>query len=152
MLDENFGHWVSEHGSGDATSGLTEAQIAFASQHLPESFVAFLKLHGYAHFSKLGWQVVDLGAFRHLGALIFKNDPELSNSRTHIVGHSAFGDLLCWSEEYWMTSVSLLTYEIGNRKLAKPIISAPPIPAKYKRKPVDANRISLGYCPMTRSR
>ena len=57
---------------------------------------------------------------------IFEDDPDLLSSATHMVGFSAFGELLLWNEQHERVLVNLPRLTARVRALDVPEPGAPP--------------------------
>lgn len=147
MLDKNIADHLELCGEPQGGAQLTAEQMAYAEEHLPPAFIGLLAKYGFGGVFNNGWQLYDPLKFRTLAAKIFKADPDFSHNTAHIVGYSAFGQLAVWSEEHWITSVDLLTYEVTCPRLAPSVFNIPIPTPKSTTRPVTANTMVGGVLP-----
>ena len=125
MIEANMQKKIDYLGSPSDAIPATEEQIQFAREHISNSYGCFMKEYGVGHYFNRGWQFCDPEEFRPLAALIFKADPDFSHNDCHIVGFSAFGDLIVWSEQHWIVNIHLLEYMIKCNRLYKSVSNIP---------------------------
>lgn len=107
----------------------TEAQVAFAREHVSNTYAEFIDTYGYGIVLGGRFQFCPIDMYRPLAALIFRADPDLSHNNCFILGFDAFGmAVTAWSEKYWNVQIDLLQYRITASKLAPPVFDFP-IPA-----------------------
>ncbi len=58
--------------------------------------------------------------FQGLLSQIFGADPDFSHGDCHVIGYSAFGQLLVWSERHWVTQIDLLNGRLSCQVLIDP--------------------------------
>ena len=106
MLEKNFQYKINKHGAPQGCRPLTADLERFFVENFPASYVDFVRAHGLGGYFDNGYQFVDPREYNALAALIFKADSDFSHKNSFIVAFTAFGELVVWSQNYFVTDVS----------------------------------------------
>jgi hypothetical protein len=118
MLDSYFAETIEDLGPPQRCAPLSPEQDARLSKHLPESFMGFLREYGFGDYFDRKIQYCDPVEFSSVLALVFGGDEDFSHKDCFVVGHSAFGRLVCWSERHDQFEIDLVDLRLTSRKLA----------------------------------
>lgn len=126
----------------------TKEQVAFAREHVSNTYAEFIETYGYGLVRGGRFQFCPIDVYRPLAALIFKADPDFSHNDCFMLGFDAFGmRVTAWSEKYWNVEIDLLQYTITSGKLAPPVFDFPiPVP-KGSTTPVNRETMTRGILP-----
>ena len=107
-LTEEFAYILSKFGAPKGVSPAPPAQLGAYSGHLPKALLDVWALHGQGLMLDGKFQFCNPARLESNSKTIFGNDPQVPASRCHIIGYSAFGTLLVWSEDHADIRVDLL--------------------------------------------
>jgi hypothetical protein len=108
-MDENFAYRVKKFGMPRDPIQLTSEQESRFKDILPYPIVEFLQECGLGTYFGGLFRFCDPKDLRSILALVFKTDSEFNHNNVHVVAHSAFGELWCWSEDYGILEIDLPT-------------------------------------------
>ncbi|EJC83435.1 hypothetical protein Rleg4DRAFT_6823 [Rhizobium leguminosarum bv. trifolii WSM2297] len=145
-MDKNFSDRIERIGSPRRRIPLTAERDARLSLHLPDSFLEFLRTFGFGDYFDRKLQYCDPTEFSPVLALVFGNDPEFSHKDCFVVGHSAFGRLVCWSKRHDHFEIDLVDMRLSSSKLAPTQLVLPPHLANRQRS-TDPNILARSLLP-----
>lgn len=102
---------VRKYGTPTLPTRPLAAQLDALAGHLPPDLVAFWQRQGIGLWLDGKFQFCLPSDYAPLVARIFADDPDFAPAATHLVGFSAFGQLLIWNEKYQRLLVDLLDLE-----------------------------------------
>ena len=108
-MNENFAYRVKKFGIPRDPIQLTSEQESRLKDILPNPIVEFLQECGLGTYFDGLFRFCDPKDFRSILALVFKTDAEFNHNNVHVVAHTAFGVLWCWSEDYGILEINLPT-------------------------------------------
>jgi hypothetical protein len=117
-LDKNFSDRIERIGPPQRCEPLTPEQDSRLSRQLPNSFMEFLRVFGFGDYFDRKVQYCDPEVFSSILALIFGADPDFSHRDCFVVGYSAFGRLVCWSQRHDHFEIDLVDMRLTSSKLA----------------------------------
>lgn len=91
---------------------LEDQELEALSGKLPSDLLDFLKTYGVGMWNKGKFQFCQPICFAPLVERIFAGDKQLRPEETHVVGYSAFGELLAWNERFEQVLISLPKLEV----------------------------------------
>ncbi|WP_244446718.1 GAD-like domain-containing protein [Neorhizobium galegae] len=133
MLDSFFEDTIAEIGPPQRCIPMTPEQENRLSKQLPASFMAFLLQYGFGDYFDRKVQYCDPAEFSPILALVFAGDPDFSHRDCFVVGYSAFGRLICWSQRHDQFEIDLVDLRMTSRKLAPTQFILPPGTIKRER-------------------
>lgn len=126
MLDTFFSEIIDELGPPQRAVPLTSEQDERLSKVLPRSFMAFLRMYGFGDYFDRRLQYCDPSDFSEVLALVFAADPDFSHKDCFVIGYSAFGRLVCWSQRHDHFEIDLVDLRLTSSKLAPTAFVLPP--------------------------
>jgi hypothetical protein len=87
-------------------------ELAALDGHLPADLLAFWRRYGIGMWKHGKFQFCLPQRFAPLAQRIFAGDPQFAPNETHIVGFSAFGELLAWNEQHQSLLIDLPFYAV----------------------------------------
>lgn len=145
-MDKNFSDRVARIGSPQRCIPLTAEQDARLSRRLPDSFMEFLRTFGFGDYFNRKLQYCDPAEFSPVLALVFGADPDFSHKDCFVIGHSAFGRLVCWSERHDHFEIDLVDMRLTSSKLAPTQLVLPAHLANRERS-TDPNVLARSLLP-----
>lgn len=133
MLDDFFSEVIDDIGPPQRAVPLTAEQDQRLSKVLPASFMAFLRKYGFGDYFNRRLQYCDPSEFSEILALVFGADPDFSHKDCVVVGYSAFGRLICWSQRHDHFEIDLVDLRLTSSKLAPTAFVLPPGLPKRER-------------------
>ncbi len=118
LSNQDFSDRISRIGPPKRTAPLNQYQISDILCCLPESLLDFFCLYGIGDYFNRRVQYCYPLEFSPVLALIFGKDDEFSPEDCFVVGYSAFGRLLCWSQRQDVFFIDLVDLRLTSRKLA----------------------------------
>ena len=103
---------VGDLGVPSPTLILSPAQLDAMAGHLPDDLIRFLARQGAGMWKQGKFQFCLPEKFASVCQRIFADDSRLRPEETHIVGFSAFGELLAWNEKFERVLVALPSLEL----------------------------------------
>jgi len=119
-LHENFQYCLDEYNPSGKAEKLTAEQITRLEMLLPQPIMDFLKVHGFESFHNGLFQMCDPQIMRPLLAMIFKGDKDFHHRDCLVIGYTAFGQLICWSNILDDFYIFLPENTVYSRRLARP--------------------------------
>lgn len=107
-LHENIQHFIDTYGEPDSSIPLSSEQKKYLSQIMPTALYEFFSKYGFVSYSQGIFRTCDPKDYYPTLNNIFCADPDFGNNSIHVLGHSPFGDLYCWSNE--MRSIEIQLY------------------------------------------
>ncbi len=86
---------------------------------VPGGLVGCWEKHGIGTVLDGFFQFVDPTEYAGVCETIFEGDPEIDPERSHIVGLSAFGNLLVWNEDYNLLRIDLVNLRASGPEITK---------------------------------
>ena len=113
---------VSRYGPPVNAVPMPPAELDALEGRLPPELLAFWREYGLGKWLDGKFQFCRPTDYADLVEQIFEDDPDLPPSATHMVGFSAFGQLLLWNEQYKRVVVNLpwLTARVDAFDLREP--------------------------------
>ena len=105
---------VDRLGPLTGASALAESEVAFYRGRIPDTFLDFIKNHGFGMWLNGYWQFCDPQSYTPLVSLIFGHDADFKPSETHMLGFSAFGSILAWNEKYQAVRVFVFNHNVSS--------------------------------------
>ncbi len=93
---------------------------------IPQSLLDFWGLHGLGTWLEGYFQFCDPDKYQPVIKEIFGNDSEFIADRCHLVGFSAFGNMLVWNEDFQVTDVDVIRHSVSALRYIKPDPSIDP--------------------------
>ena len=118
MIDERIAYHLEANGPIVRGEAATAEQLDRMSSCLPQSLVAIVAEYGFASLCDGAFRFCDPATMRSILALVFKGDPELQHTNCHVVAHTAFGVLKCWSIAHGPITVDLPSAMVFSAALA----------------------------------
>jgi hypothetical protein len=119
-IQEDIDGIMAENGRLTPRSPVTPQIIAQYQGKLPKLLTTFWLQHGVGSWKGGLFTLCLPGDFQGLLSQVFAADPDFSHKDCHVIGYSAFGQLLVWSERHWVTRVDLLTGRVSCQVLVSP--------------------------------
>ena len=114
-----FATLLEDNGPPEQAMHPCPEQLAELEGHLPADLLAFWRRYGIGMWKQGKFQFCLPQRFAPVAERIFAGDAQLTPSETHIVGFSAFGELLAWNEQHQRLSVDLLTLAVRVPKFSE---------------------------------
>ncbi|WP_026439402.1 GAD-like domain-containing protein [Acidocella facilis] len=102
-----FATLLEDNGPPEQAMHPCPEQLAELEGHLPADLLAFWRSHGIGMWKRGKFQFCLPQRFAPVAERIFARDAQLMPSETHIVGFSAFGELLAWNEQHQSLLIDL---------------------------------------------
>ncbi len=102
-----FTSLVGRYGPSADAVPMAPAELDVLAGRLPSELLAFRREYGLGSWLDGKFQFCRPADYAELVEQIFADDPELLPSATHMVGFSAFGELLLWNEQHEQVLVDL---------------------------------------------
>lgn len=99
-MHENFLYFLRTYQPVETTDAPDPNVLSRLSKIYPPSLLEFIGEYGFASFNAGLFQFCDPEDFCPALTSILKGDPELDPAICHVVGYTAFGTLICWSETH----------------------------------------------------
>ena len=119
---------------------------------LPVPLADFVEIKGYCSFHDGLFTMCNPDELRPIAAQVFAVDPQFNHADCHVVGFSAFGELVCWSDRYRRFTISLPDSSIYSIALTRedfaPKISLERSAARIVPDRVDADFVDFAGEPM----
>ena len=106
-MEDDFVELVGKYGPPANAVHMPPAELDALEGRLPQELLAFWRKYGLGSWLNGKFQFCRPADYADIVEQIFDNDPDLLPSVTHLVGFSAFGELLLWNEKYQMALVNL---------------------------------------------
>ena len=102
--------------------GTTPGDIDFDRYRgkIPHSLLNFWDQHGLGTWLNGYFQFCDPDKYRPVIKHIFGSDSEFIADRCHLIGFSAFGNMLIWNEDYQVTDVDVIRHLVSALRYVKP--------------------------------
>lgn len=120
MIHENLLYACEHFGPVSQVRSATSDEIVRLYEILPEPLANFIENRGFCSFHDGLFTMCHPDEMRPLLSLIFKGDNEFHHNDCHVVGYTAFGELLCWSERFWDFEIDLPLSAIFCQTLTQP--------------------------------
>ncbi len=106
-MESDFTELVGKYGPPAHAVPIAPAELDALAGRLPSELLAFWREYGLGMWLDGKFQFCRPADYAELVEQIFENDPDLLPSATHMVGFSAFGELLLWNEQHERVLVNL---------------------------------------------
>ncbi|WP_064696834.1 GAD-like domain-containing protein [Rhizobium aegyptiacum] len=87
---------------------------------IPDSFLDFMSLHSAGKWLQGYFQFCNPEEYQSVLALVLGGDEDLKPERTHVLGFSAFGDVIAWNEDYKTVEINILYGRVSCPELFSP--------------------------------
>ena len=98
---------IGKHGPPAKAMPMAPAELDALAEQLPSELLAFWREYGLGTWLDGKFQFCRPGDYAELVEQVFEDDPDFLPSATHMVGFSAFGQLLLWNEQHKRVVVDL---------------------------------------------
>ena len=115
----SFERLVERYGIPEQAYRPSSAEFQALDGHVPDDLLAFWQAHGIGLWEKGRFQFCLPQRFAPVVNRIFANDCEILPNETHVIGYSAFGNLLVWNEVHQRLLIDLLMLEVDVPKLRR---------------------------------
>ncbi|MGC9271831.1 GAD-like domain-containing protein [Acidiphilium sp.] len=102
-----FAQLLEDNGPPEQAMHPKPEHLAELEGRLPEDLLAFWRRYGIGMWKQGKFQFCLPQHFNPVVDRIFTGDAQLTPNETHIVGFSAFGELLAWNEQHQRLSINL---------------------------------------------
>lgn len=119
-LSVDYKECIEEYGAPYGGFAASSDQIATYRSFLPSTFVDFIETYGFGKWKKGYFQFCDHQAYRGVVDTVLKGDEDLQPSSSHLLGFSAFGQLLLWNEQHRVVNVDTIDHRVTCPKLFRP--------------------------------
>ena len=106
-MDSLLVELVGDYGPLANAVPMAPAELEALAGRLPQELLAFWREYGVGTWLNGKFQFCRPADYADLVEQIFAGDPDLLPSATHMVGFSAFGELLLWNEQHERVLVDL---------------------------------------------
>lgn len=106
-IHDSFQYALDHYGPVQTIRRADEAEIDRMRAILPSTLVDFIEAEGFCSFHDGLFRLCNPDEMRSISALVFKADKEFHHRECHIVGYTAFGDLMVWSDKLWKFHIDL---------------------------------------------
>ena len=106
-MDSLLAELVGEYGPPAKALPMPAAELDALESRLPAELLAFWREYGLGIWLDGKFQFCRPADYAELVEQIFEGDPDLLPSATHLIGFSAFGELLLWNEQHERVLVDL---------------------------------------------
>ena len=107
MNKDWFAQLLDDNGSPELAYTPQPEQLAELEGHLPDDLLRFWRHYGIGMWKHGKFQFCLPQRFKPVVDRIFAGDAQLIPGETHIVGFSAFGELLAWNEQHQRMVIDL---------------------------------------------
>ncbi|MEP7453378.1 GAD-like domain-containing protein [Phyllobacterium sp. SB3] len=111
---------LEKFGTPELGEKLSQADFSAYRGRLPDSLLQFWEQYGLGVWMKGYFQFCNPEKYRSILKFVFGNDPEFRPERSHVIGFSAFGQLLVWNEDYRTMYIDMLYHEVLCHERFKP--------------------------------
>jgi len=125
-LSEDFEYALERFGPPMGGTAPGDFDVGRFRGKIPHSLLDFWSLHGLGVWLNGYFQFCDPEKYRPVIKHIFGNDSEFKADRCHLIGFSAFGNMLIWSEDYQVTDVDVIRHLVSAMRYVKPDPSLDP--------------------------
>ncbi len=125
-LSEDFEYALEKFGPPVGGTGPGDFDVEHFRGKIPHSLLDFWHLRGLGVWLNGYFQFCDPDKYRPILKYIFNNDMEFKAERCHLIGFSAFGNMLIWSEDYQITDVDMIGHQVSALRYVKPDPSIKP--------------------------
>lgn len=106
-MHENFRYYLDRYSPTFPPTGFSAERRAVLAKILPPSLAEFMCENGPVSFHDGLFRLCDPGDFRSVLAMVFRGDRTFDHRDCHVVGHTAFGVLQCWSPRLRRIEINL---------------------------------------------
>lgn len=117
-MQDYFDEVIASYGQ-PAGEPLSPATIDKLRGKVPNGLIRCWEKYGLGTVLDGFFQFVDPTRYSGVCEAVFDGDPELDPTRSHIIGLSAFGNLLIWNEKYHIISIDLVNLKAFGSSLEK---------------------------------
>lgn len=169
MEKDWFAKLLDHNGLPEQASRPRPEQLAALDGHLPDDLLSFWRRYGIGMWKQGKFQFCLPQRFKPVVDRIFAGDAQLIPGETHIVGFSAFGELLAWNEQHQSLLINLPHFAVrvdkfnddkvtGNYPIAIPLFllkfdesfdffeDTPKAEPLFSRARARLGQLSLGEC------
>ncbi|MBB2682456.1 hypothetical protein N2597_27550 (plasmid) [Rhizobium sophoriradicis] len=101
-------------------SRLASATLEAYRGRIPDSFLDFMRLYSAGKWLRGYFQFCNPEEYKSVLSLVLGGDQDLKPERTHVLGFSAFGELVAWNEDYKVVEINMLYGRVSCPELFSP--------------------------------
>lgn len=113
--------YIKDYGELNYRKDVSEKICEKYKDKLPDDLILFWREHGIGTWLNGKFQFCIPSDYSEIVDVLFSGDQDIISEKTHIIGFSAFGDLLIWNEDFQRCEVNLpyLTMRISKTDFNK---------------------------------
>jgi hypothetical protein len=119
-IQEDIDDIIQENGDLASVRSVAPEIVAQFAGKLPILLTTFWSQRGIGTWANGLFTLCLPTDFQGLLSQVFSADRDFSHRDCHIIGYSAFGQLLVWSERHWVTQIDLVTGRVSCPVLIDP--------------------------------
>lgn len=117
---EKYRYIIDRLGAPVGGRAIAESEIAPWRGRVPDQYLALIANVGIWFWYNGDFQLVEPLKYDPILRMVFGDDPDFKPDLCHVIGISAFGDMLVWSEEHHVVNIDFHFNSVRALKFFKP--------------------------------